>query len=283
MLTLTPSIWTKIGCSIGGFLIPLVFGFGVFHPVIKRNHYIRSLGNSFGGGIFLTTAIVHILPEIAEADDSEGFPWNYLFILLGYMLFFFLDKFFSEGHSHGHSESSKLLPNENAHDRDGHINMQKKPKRRGIPNSILLLVPLTIHGLLEGSVIGIHDHFDELISITIAVLCHKPAEAIALGVQLLEDGIRPSVYTIILIWNALLCPIGIGIGILLKEGLPPVVVNVFSAITVGSFLFIAASHILPEEFEKGSKKNKSGKLFCMMLGVLVICAITALHDDDHDH
>jgi hypothetical protein len=47
-----------------------------------------------GGGVLITVALLHLIPELSEADAQTGFdfPIMYFVVLLGYMTLLLLEK-----------------------------------------------------------------------------------------------------------------------------------------------------------------------------------------------
>jgi len=72
-----------------------------------------SIANAFSGGLFLSAAIVHIMPETTHAFEveegaDESFPWPFFAAVCSYSLILFIDKVLFDTHSnnvfgHGHS------------------------------------------------------------------------------------------------------------------------------------------------------------------------------------
>lgn len=69
-------------------------------------------------------------------------------------------------------------------------------------------------------------------------------------------------------------PLGVAMGILIQNS-NEVVEIIVSCLAGGSFLYISMSEIISEEFAK--KENRCGKLFCYILGVLMITSLHLLH------
>ena len=62
----------------------------------------------------------------------------------------------------------------------------------------------------------------------------------------------------------LIGPVGIAFGMILKATANEVVEGIFLAISVGTFLYIACTEVLVEEFENAD--NKYWKFFAFMVG-----------------
>lgn len=76
----------------------------------KKNRFLRSMGTTFAGALFVNVALVHILPEssnsiqdyLREQTGSEDvFPLANLLLMLGFLITIFFTRIIST-HSHGH-------------------------------------------------------------------------------------------------------------------------------------------------------------------------------------
>lgn len=103
-------------CSVLAAIVP--FKLGTF----KHSQSILGIANSFAGGIFMSIAFIHLLPEVSEKyhdwvhgggergvrHDDEGalFPLPFVLLFSGYALILFIDKvlFDSHGYFHEHGE-----------------------------------------------------------------------------------------------------------------------------------------------------------------------------------
>ena len=158
------------------------------------------------------------------------------------------------------------------HDQDGHDHGHIVDEENPLA-SILLTIALSVHSIIEGIGIGITDNVSALESSFIAVLVHKGFTAFALGNQLISSGYwvdkskRKYFYISmgIFIGVALL---GIGIGWGTSSANSHVTSAVFVGITSGSFIFVAALEIIPEEARAVKKERLNVLLvaFCFIAG-----------------
>ena len=118
-------IWV---CCILGIVPKLI-------PQIANSPLTLSLLNCFSGGIFLSMAFIHIIPESIEAWDEYStehnmerpFPLSYVLIFVGYLLVLSVDRVLAgwllkisgkekEAHlAHGHGDGG-----DHEHDHDHH-------------------------------------------------------------------------------------------------------------------------------------------------------------------
>lgn len=64
------------------------------------------IANAFSGGVFITVAMLHLLPESHEAFEKifrkeRAFPIAFLLALFGYCLILMIEKVVFDSHSHG--------------------------------------------------------------------------------------------------------------------------------------------------------------------------------------
>ena len=96
------------------------------NKAISDNQLAMSLANAFSGGVFLSLAFGHLIPECVHGFDLNVWPETapFLFVLLGYLLIFFVEKVAFDAHDilhemksgdHGHSHSHGHLAHSFGH------------------------------------------------------------------------------------------------------------------------------------------------------------------------
>lgn len=76
-------------------------------------------------------------------------------------------------------------------------------------------------------------------------------------------------------------PLGVFLGRYIQALASPLVEGLLVAMTAGTFLYVAASEILPETFEEAVPFAEKWKRFAALVGG--IGSIMLLGSDDHDH
>lgn len=112
-----------------------------------------SWATSFGGGVFLGAALLHLLPEASEILDGD-FPRANLLCSLGFLMVLGLEEIMP------HAESTQNT-NESS--------------------SLALVAALSFHSLFDGLAIGSTTSNGQLKAVSIAILAHKPISAFSLG------------------------------------------------------------------------------------------------------
>lgn len=67
-------------------------------------------------------------------------------------------------------------------------------------------------------------------------------------------------------------PIGVALGMAVNEFAAPIVDSVMLAVVAGTFVYVGATEVIPEEFEDGEHKWK--KFLALVLGIVSIFGIT---------
>ena len=135
----------------------------------------------------------------------------------------------------------------------------------------MLLVALSTHAIFEGIALGLTKERTGTINIMMALLIHKSPEAISLGVSLsknfkTKEEIRRAIF--LLVAFAFAAPIGVGIGMGLSEANDMIEI-IFSSFAGGTFIYIAASEVIVEEFAVGGKYRWL-KMLSFLIGATLI-------------
>ena len=149
--------------------------------------------------------------------------------------------------------STKVIPEEDEHEKLEELAVEEETK--GICSgfnlqSFVLLIALSMHAIFEGIALGLTNDFSATLNIMIALLLHKPAASLSLGASLTksfktDNDVKKGILLLSLF--ALATPIGIILGMALQRGSDMVEI-VFNSFAGGTFLYIAASEVIVEEF-----------------------------------
>jgi zinc and cadmium transporter len=245
------TVWLyTIGSVIIVSLISLA---GVFSISIDEKRLAKMLlfMVSFAAGALLGDAFLHLLPESVE--DGLGLKVS-VFILVGILAFFVLEKIIRWRHCH--------IPTSDEH-----------PHPVGIMN----LVGDGFHNTLDGMIIG-GSYLVSIplgVSTTIAVILHEiPQEMGDFGI-LVHAGysIRKALWFNFL--SALTAVVGAVLT--LAIGLKSESVSAFLVpFTIGSFVYIATADLIPELKKEVALKKSMLQLLFILLGVVIMGALLLL-------
>jgi solute carrier family 39 (zinc transporter), member 1/2/3 len=271
---------------------------------ISDNRLLLSLANAFSGGVFLSLAMGHLIPECVHGFDPK--VWNeatpYWCVLAGYMLIFFVEKVAfdahdimhhmqegdGDGHSHSHAHAS-AEPTVNGHHSHYH-HTSSSPNKDLVKTSsssvstsstasattgrscLILLGALGVHSILEMMALGLVDTFRDGALLTASIALHQPAESLALLVAFIKSGMpQAQIVKYLSIFSAM-GPIGVALGMAVNEYAAPIVDSILLAVVAGTFVYVGATEVIPEEWETPQHKWK--KFAALVSGMAFIYAVT---------
>ena len=146
--------------------------------------------------------------------------------------------------------------------------------------SLVLLIALTTHALFEGIALGLTDSMSATLNIMLGLLFHKIPASISLGISLSKSFTTPeekkkAVWLSVIFAAA--TPIGIFLGMLILNSSDMVEI-LFSSIAAGTFIYIAASEVIVEEF--ALLERKWVKMFAFLLGATIITLLWLLESEE---
>jgi zinc and cadmium transporter len=207
---------------------------------------------SFSAGALFGDAFIHLIPEALENINSAVIVS--LFIILGLLIFFILEKFIHWRHCH-------------------------IPTCKGHPHPVATMNLLgdALHNLIDGMVIGASylANIPLGITTTIAVVLHEiPQEISDFGV-LVYGGFTKKKALMMNFFSALTSVLGAIITFVVGSK-----VSFFSAIlvpiTAGGFIYIAGSDLIPELHKEVNVSKSVLQFLSIILGVGVMLSLLLL-------
>ena len=152
---------------------------------------------------------------------------------------------------------------------------------KNIFTPLILLFALGFHGIFEGLALGIEEKRNDVLFLLLAISAHKWAASLSLGISFIKAKTTKKVYIIMVMIFAFIGPFGIALGLIISSNSNDLVEGILFGISVGTFLYVACSDVLVEEFE--NRNNKYIKFILFILGG-AFCAglsfIETLESDD---
>jgi zinc transporter 1/2/3 len=232
--------------AVGGGLAPL------FVKASRSTERFFSLGNCLAAGAFLAAGLLHMIPDGLDALEAAQIASAHFIVaalaIAGFTLALFCEKVaFAGGEGPGGPAPGSMM-------------------------AYALLVVLSVHSLIAGAALGSETQTAQALIILFAIVAHKGTEAFALGVNLIRGGLsRTRTRAIVLVFSTV-TPLGILIGALMQATLTgdtaAHVEGVFDGLAAGTFIYIAAGHIVPEEFEDGHDRGWKFALLVLGLGIM---------------
>jgi len=118
--------------------------------------------------------------------------------------------------------------------------------------AIVLVLALGAHAFFEGIAFGLITSIEQAGQLAAGILIHKSAAAISLGGAFARSGYSVKEILVLLVIFSVIAPLGIIIGMQIADS-NKLVDTVFLSISGGTFLYVACSEIIVNEFDKGSK------------------------------
>lgn len=138
----------------------------------------------------------------------------------------------------------------------------------------VLMIALSVHSIFEGLALGLTPDLASTLNIVAAIIIHKGAASSSLGISLVKtfpDNFplcRWLVFTFS--WAT---PLGVILGMILSNAGPFYDV-LFNSLAAGSFVYIACSEVIVEEFTIPG--NRMWKLLALIVGVCIITSLWLL-------
>ena len=276
----------KIISFISILALGLIFSFiPNYVNSIRKNEYLLDIANTFAAGLFLGIGLLHLLPESSEIFKDQykiKFPIAYLISFLTYCLILCIEKVIFDPHSiiHEHNKLSdnnlkknideniisEPLVQDNSLNDDfkSDIHLGKNKLNKNLLQPFILLFALGFHAIFEGIALGILDDFNSVLSLMLVILAHKWAEGLTFGISFLKSELSKCQINTFLIIFSMMGPFGVLFGMFLSAMTNKFIQGIFLAASSGTFLYIACSEVITEQFEK--KNNRVVKFICILIG-----------------
>jgi zinc and cadmium transporter len=227
------------------FVVALVSLIGIFTLFIKGKLLKEILFClvGFSAGSLISTAFLHILPEVLEKTGSV-FTFHYL--ILGLVLFFLLERYFYWRHCH-----------------DGVCNVHAF--------SYLNLIGDGLHNFIDGMVIAVSFTVSIKFGIvtTLAVILHEiPQELGDFGV-LIFGGFTKQKALFFNFISALAAMAGAVVGYFISDAAIGFS-NFILPLTAGGFIYIGASDLIPQIHKESNKKRSTLAFLAFLVGIIFI-------------
>lgn len=143
----------------------------------------------------------------------------------------------------------------------------------------ILLIALSIHGLFEGTALGVQKSLNETIFLGIAIISHKWAESLSLGMSFTKSNTDKRTFLKMILLFTIFTPIGIISGMLLVKT-SQLIQGIFLAVSGGTFLYVSASEVIVEEF--AITKYRYQKYFLYLIGGILVAILSILEVENLD-
>jgi len=224
----------------------------------KTLHRILFVVVGFSAGSILGAVFFDLLPEAVELVEEE---LAFVYIALGFVSFFFLERFLYWYHGHGHREDIEELP--------------AIPGRANTNEFVYLnLVGDAIHNFIDGLVIAVSFMANHAVGVatTIAVIFHElPQEMGDYGI-LIYGGFSRRKALALNFGAALTVMLG-GVTALFIIASVEAVSGFLIAFAAGGFIYLGASELIPELHEEKTLRRSVVQFVAFLLGMALIWSL----------
>jgi len=226
-----------------------VFTLSLKTDLIKKYTFIFM---SLAIGALLGDAFIHLIPEAFA--DSANQTYTSLFIILGILIFFILEKFL---HWHHHEDDSD----------EHHVH----------PVGKLVLFSDGVHNFIDGIIIGASFLVSIPVGIatTLAVVLHEIPQEIGDFAVLLHAGYTKARALWLNFLSAIFAVVGLVVALLLGES-GEMFTKVLLPIASGGFIYIAVADLIPELQKTKEIKKSIFQIGMIVVGILAMVALTLL-------
>ncbi|KAI6183093.1 Zinc transporter ZIP1 [Aphelenchoides bicaudatus] len=282
----------------------------------SRASKIFSAVSCFGGGVFLATCLMHLLPESMEQIEkaehliqwNTHFPFAELCISLGFIFVLFVEQAIIFAHEKDWLGGHNLLHDGEHQEQHQHLhaNEAEQPdddeqhfehETHSTMRAAILVLAISLHAsflrylllaVFEGLSVGMISDVAALLQICGALLIHKVLIGISLGVRLVQSKMRPRTVVICCAIFSSQILIGGLIGLAIVDvlnteshGIAGFVSGILQAFAAGTFLYITCFEILPHELNK--KGYRPFKILMLIFGFALITLFLIVFPDADDN
>ena len=244
--------WVYSLASAGVVSLISLIGVVTIMVGVQRLDRVVPLLISLAVGALFGDALVHLLPE--AFIDSASVAMTSLYVIIGIMLFFLLERFLHWHHEH-HSQSLNPVH----------------------PVAYINIVSDVVHNLLDGLIIGASYLVSVPIGVTttVAVALHEiPQEQGDFGI-LIHAGFSPKKALLMNFLSGIIAFLGVIISLLVGP-----TVSEYTAfmipLTAGGFIYIAGSDLIPELHHEHELSGSLAQFAMMGIGIGLMYALMFL-------
>ncbi|TXT62823.1 MAG: Zinc/iron permease [Promethearchaeota archaeon] len=230
---------------------------------------------AFATGTILATALFDLIPESLHhleelIDEGASLSENFVFgfIILGYVVFFIIERFIYWFHGHAHQKENEYVCYDTVSE-NLDMPVEKGPKIKNF--ALLNLIGDGLHNFLDGVIIivAFTTSIGSGIVITLAVLFHElPQEVGDFGI-LLYGGFSRTKALLFNFLSAMIALLG-GLFALFVTGLVETFNLFFLAFSGGGFLYLASTELMPELLKQKKMKKSITQALIFLAGIIVI-------------
>lgn len=239
-----------LGATILVSIISLV---GIFSFLLKDSFLNKALLLlvGFSAGTMIGASFFHLLPEALEHAKSTNI---FLYVVLGFSVFFLLERYFYWRHCH-----------------DGNCEVHAF--------AYLNLIGDGMHNFIDGMIIAVGFVADIKIGFitTLAVISHEIPQEMGDFAVLVFGGLKKTKALFYNFLSALTAVLGALLGYFLAEKVPDLS-NFLLPFACGGFIYIASSDLIPQLHTQSQNKKSNLPFLFFILGILLMFFLKEAHN-----
>lgn len=239
-----------LSVTLASSLVSLLGGLYLLYGK-KGTHRLQRISVPLAAGALLAAAFFDLLPEAMHHGHGEDvIKWT----LIGFLIFFVLERSFSWFHHH--------------HEDNG------THRSRNIP---LIVTGDSLHNFIDGIAIGAAFLVSPASGIVaaIAIAVHEIPQEIGDFGLLLRRGMKKRRVILVNIISSLLTIIGAALVYIIGDSIESIH-PILLAVTAGCFLYIAASDIIPTIHSEPSRRVANLQTIVLLVSVAVVASLVNL-------
>ncbi|MGD8378093.1 MAG: ZIP family metal transporter [Gammaproteobacteria bacterium] len=242
---------------VAGVLSALVASFFLVLPARWRDGLLPHLV-SFAIGVQLATAFGALMPHALVETGVDGASRLGLWIVLGILLFFLLEKLVLWHHGHGHPEHLPAAPT------------------RGVA-ARMVMIGDGIHNLVHGVIIGAGFLTDPHLGLvlTVAVLAHEIPQEMGDVAILVNSGMRRMAAFLLNVAVGFTCVVG-GLVAFLGLDRAHAVLPYILALAIANLTYVAAADLIPDLHEHNGTRASLTQAVLIALGIVLVFAVKGM-------
>ncbi len=271
--------WLKVAFAV---VVAAIGLFGTYVPWIlgKRgaSERVLALSDTFAGGVLGGAGIIHLLgagiDKFRVALPNVTYPLGLLLAGVGFLVILLIEGVIVPGHP-GHDDSP-------SHPGPGPATVQHEMHWHpsGLGSALypaILLIVLSVHSVILGLALGAQSALAGAMVVFLAIIAHKGAAGVALGVGYRRAGLTHRKALPQLAFFSVMTPLGIvagaSIGAALVGHANTLFEAVFDSLGAGTFLYIAALDIIKTEFDGSRYHAEKWLAAAAGFGIMALLAV----------
>jgi len=140
---------------------------------MTENKLALSIANAFSGGVFLSLAFGHLIPECVHGFEGMNEALPYMIVLSGYLLIFFVEKVAFDAHGLMHNIGPADQDHHSHDNGNANVSVKEAVEKNTGRSAVILLGALAVHSILEMTALGLARSFGDSALLSLSIALHQ--------------------------------------------------------------------------------------------------------------